>query len=100
MSKKACFAVSAVFLVFIAFFFVLNLMTPDIAFSEQENRYLETRPKFSFSALFSGNYIKDYESTPRISSPTATPGPRSRRRSNSLPEKRRTTALSSVKTAP
>ena len=62
MSKKACFAVSAVFLLFIAFFFVLNLITPDIEFSERENRYLETRPKFSFSALFSGNYIKDYES--------------------------------------
>lgn len=61
MSKKICFAVSAVFLVFIAFFFVLNLITPDIEFSERENRYLETLPKFSFSALFSGKYIKDFE---------------------------------------
>lgn len=61
MSKKACFAVSAVFLGFIAFFFVVNLITPDAEFSERENRYLETLPKFSFSSLFSGEYIPDFE---------------------------------------
>ena len=61
MNKKSCFAVSAVFLVFLAFFFIVNLLTPDVEFSERENRYLETLPKFSFSALFSGEYIADFE---------------------------------------
>lgn len=61
MSKKSCFAVSAVFLLFIAFFFIMNLVTPDIEFSERENRYLQTLPKFTFSSLFSGEYISDFE---------------------------------------
>ena len=61
MSKKSCFAVSAVFLLFLAFFFIMNLVTPDIEFSERENRYLQTLPKFTFSSLFSGEYISDFE---------------------------------------
>lgn len=61
MSKKSCFAVSAVFLLFLAFFFVVNLITPDIEFSERENRFLETRPKFTLAALFSGDFIANYE---------------------------------------
>ncbi len=61
MNRKASWAVSAVFLAFIAFFFFWNLITPDIEFSERENRYLETMPKFSFDALFSGEFISDFE---------------------------------------
>lgn len=61
MNKKASWAISAVFLVFIAFFFLWNIITPDIEFSERENRYLETLPEFSFEALFSGELITAFE---------------------------------------
>ena len=97
MSKKACFAVSAVFLVFIALFFVLNIITPDIEFSERENRYLETRPTFSFSALFSGNYIKDFETYATDQFPYRDSWV-TLKAALELPVKWKTTALSSVKT--
>ena len=61
MSKKAIWLQSLVFLVFIGFFFLLNLFLPDKEFSEQENRKLQTAPAFSFSSLFSGKFTSDYE---------------------------------------
>lgn len=42
-------------------FFILNLVLPDRSFSEQENRYLQTRPEFSFKGLFSGDYTSKFE---------------------------------------
>lgn len=53
--------VTVVFLGFILIFFVANLIIPDREFSERENRYLQTRPTFSFSRLFSGDYTADFE---------------------------------------
>ena len=53
--------VTAVFLGFILLFFVSNLIIPDRDFSERENRYLQTKPRFSFSRLFSGDYTADFE---------------------------------------
>ena len=52
---------TAVFLIFIFAFFVANLLLPDREFSPRENRYLQTRPEFSFSRLFSGDFTEEFE---------------------------------------
>ena len=62
MSSRAKWAQSLLFLIFIGAFFLLNLILPDRGFSEQENRYLQTAPRFSFSSLFSGKFTSDFES--------------------------------------
>jgi len=62
MNKKAIWVQIVLFLGFIAVFMALFIITPDKAFSEQENRALQSSPKFSFSALFSGKYISEFES--------------------------------------
>lgn len=62
MKKKAHLAETILFLIFIGAFFVLNLVLPDRSFSEQENRMLQTAPRFSFSALFEGKFTSDFES--------------------------------------
>lgn len=61
MSKKSLWIQALLFTAFIAVFFALNLILPDKDFSEQENRYLQTRPEFSVSALVSGDYTSDFE---------------------------------------
>lgn len=61
MSKKAFWIESIIFLSFISVFFILNLVLPDKSFSEQENRYLQQKPEFSFSSLFSGRFTSDFE---------------------------------------
>lgn len=43
------------------FFFVFALAAPDKTVSEQENRKLASRPAFSTSALFAGEYIPKVE---------------------------------------
>lgn len=61
MNKKALWAEALIFLAFIGAFFILNLVLPDRQFSEQENRYLQMRPEFSFKSLFSGDYTSKFE---------------------------------------
>lgn len=61
MSKKALWAQVLTFLIFVGAFFAINLLTPERGFSEQENRTLQTRPKFTLSALFSGSFSSQYE---------------------------------------
>lgn len=61
MSKKALWAEALIFLAFIGVFFILNLVLPDRQFSEQENRYLQMKPEFSFKSLFSGDYTSKFE---------------------------------------
>ena len=61
MNRTTNRAQSLVFILFLGLFFVLNLVLPDRSFSEQENRYLQTAPRFSFSELFSGKFTKNYE---------------------------------------
>lgn len=61
MNKKALWAEALIFLAFIGAFFILNLVLPDRQFSEQENRYLQMRPEFSFKSLFSGDYTFKFE---------------------------------------
>ncbi len=61
MSKKALWLQSLIFLGFIGLFFVLNIVLPDREFSEQENRYLQKLPSFSFEDLFDGTFTTDFE---------------------------------------
>ena len=62
MSKRANVILSVLFLAFIGLFFLMNLVIPDKEMSEQENRYLQTLPTFSAENLFSGKYMKEFES--------------------------------------
>ena len=41
--------------------FVVNMIVPSKTFSEEENRNLEQRPKFSLNAVLSGDYFEDLE---------------------------------------
>lgn len=52
---------TALFLIFIFGGFVLNAIAPSKGFSEEENRYLEQKPKFSFADLKSGEYTSKFE---------------------------------------
>ena len=61
LKKTALWIQAVVLLAFLALLFVLNLVLPDRDFSEQENRYLQTAPKFSFSELFSGKFSSKFE---------------------------------------
>ncbi|MDD6189785.1 MAG: DHHW family protein [Clostridiales bacterium] len=61
MKKRSSIVQIAVFSVFIAALSILCLVTPSKEFSQQENRYLDQAPKFSFESLFSGKFIKDFE---------------------------------------
>ena len=61
MSKKANNAVVVLFALFLALIFALNLFWSDKAFSEKENRYLQTFPAFSFPSLLRGEYTPKME---------------------------------------
>ena len=61
MSNRAKWLQAVLFLAFIGAFFLLNLLLPDKVFSEQENRYLQTAPRFTFSSLFSGKFTESFE---------------------------------------
>lgn len=41
---------------------LLDLIKPDVLFSEYENRILAKRPQFSLQSLFQGSFTDDYES--------------------------------------
>ena len=49
------------FVGFFLFFLLVILVTPDKVFSENENDYLQTLPKFSWEGLFSGQFMTDFE---------------------------------------
>lgn len=38
-----------------------SMLVPQKAFSENENRFLATKPEFTLKALYSGDYTKEYE---------------------------------------
>ena len=61
MGKRASWVQTLLFLAFIGAFFVLNLVLPKREFSEQENRMLQTAPKFTLASLFSGNFTSSFE---------------------------------------
>ena len=62
MSKRTNWIVTILFLAFIGVFFLLNIVFPTRDFSEQENRYLQQMPSFSWKALANGTFTKDFES--------------------------------------
>lgn len=41
---------------------VLSLIIPNVEFSNNENRYLQKLPTFTFANLYNGSYTKDFES--------------------------------------
>ena len=59
--KAAIFITPAVFLILIFGMTVLNFSMPDKSFSESENRFLQQKPQFSWSALFDGTFTADVE---------------------------------------
>lgn len=61
MSRKANFTVVLVFVIFLGVFFLANILCPDRIFSPQENRELQTMPKFSLSSLFRGDFTEKME---------------------------------------
>ena len=61
MSKKAMWAEVLIFLLFIGGFFVANMLTPQRTFSEQENRVLQTMPRFTFERLFNKEFTTEFE---------------------------------------
>ena len=61
MTKKAMWAEVLIFLTFIFGFFIANLVVPDREMSEQENKFLQQLPKFSFEALFDKTFTKEFE---------------------------------------
>ena len=61
MTKKSSWVLIILFLAFIYSFFIINIVKPDIKFSEQENRELTQLPEFSFESLFTGKYTSKYE---------------------------------------
>lgn len=62
MKKRSSLFQTVIFTAFIAVLAVLCLVSPSKDFSEQENRYLDQAPKFTFEKLFSGEFIEDFES--------------------------------------
>ncbi len=61
MKKTAPLVQTILFLLFIGLFFVLFLVLPDRTFSPQENRMLQTAPRFTLSDLFSGKFTASFE---------------------------------------
>jgi hypothetical protein len=48
-------------LIFLGVMFIINIITPDKAFSEAENRILSSKPSFSWNGLKEGKFTKEYE---------------------------------------
>ncbi|EGD48373.1 hypothetical protein Cpap_2525 [Ruminiclostridium papyrosolvens DSM 2782] len=59
--KKYYTAITAIFLVFIGIMMVICLLSPAKTFSDEENRTLQTMPKFSVEKLKSGEFTKQFE---------------------------------------
>lgn len=61
MKKISLWIETGIFVAFIGLFFLMNTVKPDASFSEQENRYLQQKPDFTFSSLFSGKFTSNFE---------------------------------------
>lgn len=61
MNKKQSWNIITLFLLLIFGLTAATLLKPDTEFSENENRALASKPKFSIAALLSGEYTADYE---------------------------------------
>ena len=56
-AKKTIVFLCAIVLAFL----VADLLEKDVPFSKEENRSLQMKPKFTWEALLSGNFMEDYE---------------------------------------
>ena len=61
MSKKYSIFLTILFCAVLAVFFFAILFVPKREFSETENRYLQTFPKFNSQTLTSGEFMMDFE---------------------------------------
>ncbi|WP_346889340.1 DHHW family protein [Clostridium sp. UBA1056] len=61
-NKRCRSLMAVVFLLFIAIMSISNILRREKVFSEEENRNLSSKPEFSLTSLFKGNYTKNYES--------------------------------------
>ena len=61
MEKRYKILITVLFSLFIGSFLLLNLLLPDKEFSSNENRYLQTFPRFSFSSLADGSFTRKAE---------------------------------------
>ena len=61
MPKKYCIFLSALFCAFIGLFLVANAASPDVQFSQMENRYLQQLPEPSVETVFNGTFMSDFE---------------------------------------
>ena len=57
-TKNSNFIITALFVLFIGGFFLLNLLIPDREFSPNENRYLQQHPGLSLSSLIDGSFTE------------------------------------------
>ena len=53
--------VTFLFLGFLGVLSLLSIVTPQKAFSDSENRYLQKKPEFSVKSLLNGSYGEKYE---------------------------------------
>lgn len=60
-NKKIEETIGKVFAAILLILIVLNLLIPDRKISENENRMLTQRPKFTVGSLFSGDFMTKYE---------------------------------------
>lgn len=61
MKRQYNLIICALFALYIGGFFIINMLSPQKTFSENENRYLAQRPEFSVNALINGSFTKDFE---------------------------------------
>ncbi len=59
--KKNVWIPIAMFVVMIFGGMIWSMLSPDQSYSDTENRFLATKPKFSLESLFAGEYTQDYE---------------------------------------
>ena len=61
MSKKYSVFITVLFCGVLAAFFFAVLLCPKREFSETENRYLQTFPKFNIETLKTGTFMSEFE---------------------------------------
>ena len=55
-------ALSVLFIIFLLFFFTLNLLNDDVEISNSERRKLKQFPNFSLEDIFDGSFMEDFDS--------------------------------------
>lgn len=61
LKKLKHYPILLLFFIFIFSFTLIDLITPQTAFSEMENKYLQLRPKFTFNSFIKNEFVPKYE---------------------------------------